>query len=265
MRYCLSARQPLDMQKKADELLVLHNDYRYIPELFMDFPEKMIILDVPNDKLEELKDSIKSYHEANPNYFCCRVYKLTDVNWFVENGIKFYYGYPVSTFYDLAGLVAVGVEYVVITAPLTFQIGKLKRLYHGVKFRMVPNVAYDAYIPRKDGICGQWVRPEGIKFYESAIYIFDFEDCDNLIKERTLYHIYAEQKNWPGNLNLLLTNLGIDLDNRLIGPEIDKVRANCGQKCQEASFRCGICGRLPRFEKILRDLKRQRDEQKGLI
>ena len=108
-----------------------------------------------------------------------------------------------------------------------------------IKFRMCPNVAYDNYIPRENGLYGQWVRPEDIEYYNS-IYIFDFENVD-LIQEKTLYHIYAEQKNWPGDLNLLFTNFNLHIDNRLILKELGKRRSTCGQRCQNKNIGCNFC------------------------
>lgn len=254
MKYSLSARQPREFQKKADELLVADNDYRYIPELFIEFPDKMIILDVPNDRFPEIQKDIASYAEANRKYFCCKIYDLRYVNWFKENNIKFFYGYPVSTFYEINGLKDLGTEYIVITAPITFKMNILKQYYKDIKFRMVPNVAYSAYIPRENGLVGQWVRPEDVKYYEKGIYIFDFEDAKELIKERTLYHIYAEQKKWPGNLNLLISNFNIDVDNRAMLDDLGETRSNCGQRCQETG-RCRKCQTAIKFEKTIKQYK----------
>ena len=48
-------------------------------------------------------------------------------------------------------------------------------------------------------------------------------------KESTLYHVYAEQKTWPGNLNLIIDELNCDFDNRLIYDEDNFAirRMNC--------------------------------------
>lgn len=95
---------------------------------------------------------------------------------------------------------------------------------------MCPNVAYDAYIPRENGIYGQWIRPEDVKYYENGIYVLDFEDVD-LLKERTLFHIYKEEQQWPGNLNNLLTNFNVNVDNRGLLKNLGEKRSTCGQIC----------------------------------
>jgi hypothetical protein len=80
---------------------------------------------------------------------------------------------------------------------------------------MCPNVAYYAYIPRDDGVCGGWVRPEDVDYYADYVDVFEFEDCDEK-KEKALFKIYAEQGKWPGLLNDLITNLNYTAINRMI-------------------------------------------------
>ena len=68
------------------------------------------------------------------------------------------------------------------------------------------NLAFDAYIPRKNGIYGTWIRPEDVKVYEEWIDVLEFITTD-LKQEATLLNIYKDNGYWPGNLNLLFTNL----------------------------------------------------------
>lgn len=258
MKYCLSSRQTKIYLNKADEISVESRDYRQISDLFIDYPDKMIILDIPTIDFEEkIQNAIIQYGEISEN-FCCRIYNLNLVNWFKEHNIKFYYGYPINNYYDARGLVDLGVEYIKITAPLTFDMNGLKNW--NVKFRMVPNVAYDAYIPRTNGIYGQWVRPEDVNYYENTIYAFEFEDAD-LTKERTLYDIYAENGNWPGNINLLLTNLNRDADNRGLPEEFGEIRSNCRQRCMMDGA-CHFCETAFNFEKSIRKYKYELDKEK---
>ena len=258
MKYCLKSRQNKNYLALADEIFVECRDYRQVSDLFIEYPDKMIILEITNEKFEEEESTfmniVEEYSKISNN-FCCCIYNLKQAMWFIEHEIKYYYGYPVSTFYDVRALAAIGVEYIKVTAPLTFQIPNLEKF--DIKFRMIPNVAYDAYIPRLNGICGQWVRPEDIKHYESGIYIFEFENAD-LNKERTLYHIYAEEGIWNGNLNLLITNLNINADNRAIPDEFGITRSRCGQKCMQNGA-CHYCETAFKFEQMLRKIKRERE------
>ena len=52
-----------------------------------------------------------------------------------------------------------------------------------IKLRAIPNVAYDKFFPRNDGVSGSWIRPEDIEVYSKYYDIFEFEDCDAAEKE----------------------------------------------------------------------------------
>lgn len=252
MKYCLSSRQTNKYLSMADEIKVKSQDYRQIPDLFKDYPNAMIILDIityEDLNNENIQKAIEQYAEISEN-FCCAIYDLYYANWFKSRNIKFYYGYPINSYYDMRGLIDLGVEYISVIAPLTFDMETLTKC--NMKFRMIPNVAYDAYVPRPSGLCGQWVRPEDVEEYENGIYVFEFEDA-KLNKEQTLFDIYRSGE-WKGNLNLLITNLNIDVDNRAIPEEIGSVRANCKQRCMQNGI-CHFCETAIRFESTLRKYK----------
>lgn len=255
MKYCLSGRQNKKYLEKADEILVEQRDYRYISDLIIEHPNKTIILDIKDFDDESLKSCVIEYSKDKTINFICCIYDLSPnvLEWFNYHNIKFYYGYSVNSFYDVKGLIDLGVEYVKVHAPLTFNVDLLSKF--DCKFRMIPNVAYDAYIPRYDGICGQWVRPEDVQYYEGGIYVFEFENA-NLEQERTLYDVYAEQKVWNGNLYFLITNLNVHCDNRGLPDDIGQARANCGQRCMQTGS-CHFCQTAFMFEKTLRTKKNE--------
>lgn len=102
-------------------------------------------------------------------------------------------------------------------------------------------------MPYINGICGVYIRPEDVDIYEKYISHIEFI-TQNLEQERTLIKIYQNDKKWPGNLNLLLTNLNYNIDNRgfelLPGykeKEFAERRLRCAQKCQENPVRCRFC------------------------
>ena len=81
------------------------------------------------------------------------------------HNIKFYWNYPIFTWYELDGILKLNPCYLLLNAPLFFDLKKVKEKTN-IPIRAVPNLAYDAYIPRENGICGTWIRPEDIKVYE---------------------------------------------------------------------------------------------------
>ena len=69
-------------------------------------------------------------------------------------------------------------------------------------------------------------------------------------KEETLLKIYKDDKQWPGNLNLILTNFGVNVDNRAIPEQFGEARTQCRQVCQRGG-RCRLCYTAINFSKAL--------------
>ena len=184
-------------------------------------------------------EDIKRYKIMCKDNFIIALNTLTDLDFCYKEKIRFYWNFPVSTFYDLQALKNLGVEYALIEAPIFHDIVKASKF--GIKLRVVPNIAYYAFIPRENGVCGSWIRPEDLSLYESYIEAIEFEDCD-LKKEQALYRIYMEQKAWPGDLDMIITNLNYPGVNRMIPSDFTKRRMNCGQRCQSGNH-CKLCYR----------------------
>lgn len=157
-----------------------------------------------------------------------------------KNGIKFYYLNPISTFRDLQGLKALGVCYVLIDAPLFFQMDKVKNI--GIPVRATANLAVRTLLPYTDGVPGPWIRPEDIELYEEYIDLIEFNRV-NLEQERALFRIYAQQHNWPGDLELIIQDLNYPGINRMIPSTLAEKRLNCAQRCQENN-QCHLCWRM---------------------
>lgn len=177
--------------------------------------------------------------------------------------LKYFYGVPVNNFYDFRALVEYGCTDVKIMPPLTHMLDRLENFE--VTIRMCPNVAYYAYIPRDDGVCGGWVRPEDVDYYADYIDVFEFEDCDEK-KEKALFRVYAEQGKWPGLLNDLITNLNYTAINRMILKDFGQIRMFCGQKCQ-MGINCTACYRIlnladpDKIEKIKAKLNKENQNE----
>ena len=140
------------------------------------------------------------------------------------NHLDYYWAFPITTYYELEGIVNQGVCELLIAAPLAFDLERVSK--ENLPIRVVANLAYDSYIPRVDGIKGFYIRPEDVETYEKYISTIEFV-TDDLNKEGTLLHVYKDNKTWPGNLNLLLTNLNFNIDNRSIPDDFGENRMNC--------------------------------------
>lgn len=246
MKYCVSGRQPKSILSQADEIKLNFIDNARLIDYVHDYPEKTVILNIPKDvKAEEINWEI--YKEYSNLIMCIADLGLAGVcNLY---GIPFYWSYPAFTWYDLRGLIDLGPCYIMLAAPLSFSLEKIKRITD-IPLRICPNLAYDAYIPHENGIYGTWVRPEDIGIYDEYIDTFEFIGVE-LSQEATLLHVYKDNGNWPGNLNILFQNFDIDVDNRAIPEEIGQFRANCGQRCMETS-NCHFCETAMKFSNALR-------------
>ena len=207
--------------------------YDFIEQL----PDKTYIIEIPNDEnLMVNWELLKAFAEKVDLIIALR--NIIMAEFCRGYDLRFYWAYPASTWFEVDSLIAMGVCYLYITAPLSMDLEQLHNKVN-VPLRMCPNIAYDAYIPRENGICGQWVRPEDVAKYDRYVAAFEFLGVD-LAREQTMFHVYAENGNWPGNLNLLIKNLDFDIDNRVIEDEVIEARMTCGQRCMR-NGRCHLC------------------------
>ena len=239
MKYCLRSRQEAVYLNKADEIKVDFRDRRSIPDLTEKYPEKKIILMCYKDEIIDWSDVHTWNVLCRGNLIMC-LSSVDDVQGCKDEDVPFYFGYPIKTFFELNSLKDMGVCYVRLGEPLFFELDKVRRF--GIPVRAVPNVAYVDMFPHADGVCGTWIRPEDTDVYEDYVEVFEFEDSNDIKKEQALFRIYAEQRIWPGDLNMLITNFNYPGVNRMILPDIAPRRTNCGQRCQSGGA-CKICYR----------------------
>ena len=258
MKYCVSSRQPISVLRNADEIKVGYRDRQKMLDFVEDLPDKTYILEIPKGTENIDWEFLKMLAEKVDFILC--VFDLSYGKDATKHGIKFYWGYPILSFYELRGLVPFGPCYLLLGAPLYFDLTKVHRASGGIPVRLCANAAYDTYIPRENGVCGTWIRPEDVEVYEIWVSALEFI-TETLKQEATLLHVYKDNGNWPGNLNLLLTNFGVNVDNRIIPEEIGSTRANCGQRCM-VNGSCHFCDVAMRFaDTVRKEYYRRRKEE----
>ena len=253
MRFCVNGRQPYSVLKKADEIKFNYSDRDRILDLVEKYPNKTVILDMPYD--EEDWNLWQVYNEKFDEFYIA-LHDLSRASEFNQANIKWYWPFPITSYYELNMIVKLHPSYLMIGPPLTFDLdGVLNQSYDNdeinssepIPLRMVVNVAHPSFLPDNgiNGICSQWVRPEDCQIYSTRIQCFEFANVD-LKQEETLLHIYKDNKNWPGNLNFLIQRLGVDVDNRALPDELGSWRMTCKQRCQSGSS-CHFCIRAFQF------------------
>lgn len=248
MKFMISCRQPLTILKEATEIRVDYNDLARLRDFVTEdwVCSADIVIYIPKNQLINWDDFSQYKDTLN---IVIAVEDAAQIEAAHSQGYKAFWAYPASTYWELRGLLDLEVDQVLLDAPLYFDLIKVKNICGNVEIRLVVNKCMNNYMKRKDGICGTYVRPEDVSAYEPYVSHMEF-DVDELLPERTLFKIYTQQKQWPGNLNLLLTYLGKDIDNRglslLPTDEKDEFyfahrRISCGQRCQEDPGRCNFC------------------------
>lgn len=241
MKFCLNYSIGKEYLEKADEIKIRYMDRRIVGEVAEQYPKKVIILNhsVNDDPIDW--DEMREYEILTQKNLILCLCSLEDCYEAKDRGLKFYYGFPAASWDEAQALKTLGVSYLRVAAPLFFCMPELQGL--GVPIRAVPNVAYEDYLLHEDGVCGTWIRPEDVEAYENYIETLEFEDCD-VHKEQALYRIYAEQKTWPGDLKMIISNLDYDGSNALILTEFSRNRRNCGQICMRPRSSCHMCYRM---------------------
>lgn len=184
-----------------------------------------------------------------------------------NHDLLFFYAFPVNSFFELKALKDLGVSYVRLGMPIFFQMKDVATF--DIPVRLTPNKAYEAYIPRKNGIAGQWIRPEDLHIYDEIGLpqgtICEFRTFDvplegsHLIYEQTLLDIYKNKQRWDGRLINIIKDIGVYNLNSMVDEDIGLHRLNCAQVCQLG--RCHYCERAIEFDEVVLKYKENKEKQ----
>ena len=263
MHFSINGRQSYSVIKKADEIKFNYNDKDKILDLIENYSDKIIVLDVPG--AESDWTTWKMYSEKFAGFHIA-LHDLGRAKEFNQNDIKWYWPYPITSFYELGMLVNLHPSYLLIGQSLTFDLATVAKCsiddctQTAIPLRMTVNVAHPSYLPTlgAHGVCGQWVRPEDLDTYAQYIDTFEFGEV-NLSQEETLLKIYSENRNWPGNLNLIIKKLDFNVDNRALPEEIGKVRTSCKHRCWKDNS-CHYCISAFKFAENIRKRKEEQNQ-----
>lgn len=237
MKFCLSSRQTPEYLSLADEIRILSRDINQIYDLADTYPEKSFVYNL--ESLDGVRDTLDDLAVYCHGHLTLALYNLNDISYCASKNFQYFYVRPAKSLSEVRALKALGVSQVLIDEPLTHMLHKVKVI--GVPIRMIPVYAFLDGIPRDDGVCGNWFRPEDIDAYSIYVDTVEF-GAQPQKREQALYRIYAQDKEWPGNLGRLVTDLNYLGVNRMLNPQDTMRRMNCGMVCAEGQ--CRICYHL---------------------
>lgn len=237
MKICLSSRQQKEYLKQADEIKVELRDMNSIFDLIEEYPNATIILeDELNAELNWFE--LIQFNILSKNKFILCTFNIKNALKAKEHGINFYLKWLINDYEMLETVTNLGVCYIRLAGNLFFDLENIKK-FNLTPIRAVPNVAFEDELPRDNGVMGTWIRPEDIDLYANYIETIEFTKSD-LAQERALFRIYKDNKQWGGELGLLVKDLNHEGVNRLILPEIAEKRIRCKQKCKSGGA-CRYC------------------------
>ena len=236
MKYCINARQPISVIKKADEVNLEWKDREYLPQLIIDAPGIKVNLEVPENTHASYK-TIQNFIQEGAN-ISLQLENLMNKKECQEYGIPFFLKQPFYDFWSINNAIINGVSELKIAGSLFFDLEAISNF--DIPIRLVANLAVpNTNFIGDDGIKGTYIRPEDIQYYEKYVKIIEFWS-ETLKEEETLLKIYKEEQNWPGNLNKIIHNLKISVDNRGLPEEFGQIRMTCKHRCMR-NHTCKFC------------------------
>ena len=256
MKFCVSCRHGNSVLKNVQEIKVEYKDTAFIEE-YIEQEEKphTIVLRLPKEATKEWA-IYKMYNDKLNDNFMIALDDLSEASLAQEYGIKFYWNYPVTNYYELEYLVAAGASQIIVGMPLIFDIDVLKT--KGIKLRLIPNYAFNEYLVNDEGVCAGWIRPEDLVLYEDIAESCEFF-ADSLQRERVMLQIYQSAE-WPDDLSLIIVGINKEFHSQHLAEGFGIRRLNCKQVCKRKPDLCHFCERVRTTTINLKKIKEHKEK-----
>lgn len=240
MKFCLSATQNKETLLNADEIMVNWGDRNSILDLIDLNPQATIVLYVDFYNVNVTIDQIKNYHNICRGQFIALVPTIDLLKECVAANIKCGMTFIIRDYQYLYMLYNLGADVFTIGGILTHDLSFIRKHYPDVELHICVNNAEGQPDGSYSGIPSGWFRPEDIDKLSEYIDVCQF-DSESAVQERALYKIYAQDKAWPGSINLLIHNLYVnDALNDALPEDFFERRKNCRQRCLSGGH-CQFC------------------------
>lgn len=257
MQFAMSCRQPAEYLEKADILVVQWEDRKGLIELGHKYKDKTFVLLTDSNYLNA--QELSNYNIFCRNNLVCGIQTEEQLLVCQEVEIKFYFFNFLFTFEQAQNAKKAGACWLKIASPLVNNLKKVKKL--GLPIITILNSTFSSFPTDTINPCGNWFRPEDYDYYTQYIDIGFFAWRD-LAQERALYRIYAENKEWIGNLKDLIYGLNYEGKNHLIPPTLAERRGSCDQACKKNGT-CALCIHTLQLANpdLLKQIKRKNQEE----
>lgn len=233
MKYSSPIGMGIDILSKVDEIKIPYDNISEIEYYFGQYPEVEFVIQI-NSGAEV---NIELLKELNGKYnITLELINIRNTDIYNKYNLKWFWKYPIQTFYDLQDLKRLGADQVLIEAPLFFDLKTVKSF--DIKVRVIANQCYQNYIPRENGIHGCWILPQHMHLYEDYVYMVEFHYI-NKIQYKKLLEVYKERKDWVEDCDLIFHNFNYHILGTAISEDLGAARLTCKQRC--AQGRCHLC------------------------
>lgn len=232
--------QQAKLLKEADEIRVLYKNYQQIYDIYEKFPDATFILNCDTFEDEKFIHALTEFVTLLSGRLILSLFSVNDIKYAEELKLPYYIIHPIQTIEQLRALKDLGVCYALIDNQILHQLHDAKKI--GVPLRAIPNIAHLDGIPRRNGIYGNWIRPENIDDYGIFIDTIEF-GTQTITREQGLFNIYKHDKEWVGELANIVQDLNFETLNASIPNTECLTRMNCGFRCKSGN-KCDICYQL---------------------
>jgi hypothetical protein len=124
------------------------------------------------DNLEKNGETLKDLGKLSQGRIKLALFNLNDRGFADSQNFPFFYVKPTHSIAEIRALKKLGVSEVILDYPLTHNLHEVKKI--NIKTRAIPVFSFLDEIPREDGVCGNWFRPEDVDAYSVYIDTIEF-------------------------------------------------------------------------------------------
>lgn len=244
MKYCLKYTNKCNKLNHADEISIKYIEDKGLVDFMEKFKAQRIILRIKSSFFAESEiRKLIAIKKQYPNYnFSVALTELdaTLMKKFRKENIAFFMATPCLTWEMFHYLIQQGVSDINISGPLAFELSKVKRVLETLNRKVLIRATVNKVeniSAFTNTLIGFFIRPEDVFLYEDYIDIIEFEGIEH---QDTFFTIYAEQKQFLGNLNQCIYGFQEQVDNKGLVSLFGERRRDCGRQCLSGG-RCRRC------------------------